>query len=286
MSSSKLPSVDAAAFLATLAIYLEAFAERDPARRGDLLAHCFTADGEIWGPNRMFVGRAAISEKIAAFHVNWPGCRLVVASGIVTFDNAVRLGNALVGPDGSVRARGQTIFELAPDGRIRRVVPLWDAKLPGLPPSWPAHLAAPVERDPPDESGTSTEMFRSAVAPLLAEMEASANAHDTDRHMAAYAQDPSLVFVFDGEIVRGWDVLRLLQRKWWNDGKATGTYAYVGAPIVEALGDDAGLTTFLIAARKTNDDGSVAERTLAYSALWRRRAEGWRITFAHESSAR
>jgi len=283
MSSSKLPAIEDAAFLATLAIYLEAFAERDPARRGDLLARCFTADGEIWGPNRMFVGRAAISEKIAAFHVNWPGSRLVLASGIVTFDNVVRLGNALVWPDGSVRSRGQTMFELAPDGRIRRVVPLWEVKLPGLPPSWPAHLGAPVERD---RSGMSFETFRSAVAPLLAEMEASANAHDTDRHMAAYAQDPSLTFVFNGESVRGWHALREQQRRWWNDGKATGSYAYVGAPILETLGDDAGLTTFLIAARRTNDDGSVVERTLAYSALWRRRAEGWRITFAHESSAK
>jgi hypothetical protein len=40
----------------------------------------------------MFVGYAAISEKIAAFHVNWPDCRLVLATGIVTFDNVVRLG--------------------------------------------------------------------------------------------------------------------------------------------------------------------------------------------------
>jgi len=286
MSPSTPPAVDDSAFLATLAVYLEAFAERDPVRRGELLARCFTADGEIWGPNRMFRGLAAISEKIAAFHVNWPGSRLVLASGIVAFDNVVRLGNALVGTDGSAHAKGETIFELAPDGRIRRVVPLWDAKLPSLPPSWPAHLGAPAERDSPEESRMSTETFPSVVAPLLAEMEASANAHDTDRHMAAYARDPSLTFVFNGEIVRGWDALRALQRKWWNDGKATGTYAYVGAPIVEALGDDAGLTTFLIAARRTNDDGSVVERTLAYSALWRRRAEGWRITFAHESSAK
>lgn len=130
------------------------------------------------------------------------------------------------------------------------------------------------------------DAFRSAVTPLLAEMEASANAHDTDRHMAAYVRDPSLTFVFNGEIVRGWDALRALQRKWWNDGAATGTYAYVGAPIFEAIGDDAGLTTFLIAARRTNDDGSVVEKTLAFSALWRRRAEGWRITLAHESSSR
>lgn len=130
----------------------------------------------------------------------------------------------------------------------------------------------------------SLEAFKSAVMPLLAELEASANAHDTDRHMAAYARESSLTFVFNGEIVRGWDQLRELQRQWWTDGKVKGSYMYVDSPIFEALGDDAGLTTFLIAARKDAVDGSVVEKRLAYSALWRRLPEGWRITFAHESS--
>jgi ketosteroid isomerase-like protein len=130
----------------------------------------------------------------------------------------------------------------------------------------------------------SLEAFKSAVMPLLAELEASANAHDIDRHMASYARESSLTFVFNGEIVRGWDQLRELQRRWWSDGKVKGSYTYVDSPIFEALGDDAGLTTFLIAARKDAVDGSVVEKTLAYSALWRRLPEGWRITFAHESS--
>jgi hypothetical protein len=130
----------------------------------------------------------------------------------------------------------------------------------------------------------SVEAFKSAVMPLLVELEASANAHDTDRHMAAYARSPSLTFVFNGEIVRGWDRLRELQRQWWSDGKVKGSYTYVDGPIFEAVGEDAGLTTFLIAARREAVDGSVVVKTLAYSALWRRLPEGWRITFAHESS--
>ncbi|MBS0319800.1 MAG: nuclear transport factor 2 family protein [Proteobacteria bacterium] len=131
-----------------------------------------------------------------------------------------------------------------------------------------------------------TDLFTTAVVPLLRELEASANAHDTDRHMAAYARDPGLTFVFNGTVVRGWDRLRELQRQWWSDRNATGRYTYVGTPICEAIGDDAGLTTFQIAARREAADGTVVERMLAYSALWRRRPEGWRITFAHESSDR
>ena len=137
-------TVDASAFFGILTVYLEAFAEHDPVHRCELLACCLTADREIWGPNRMFVGYTAISEKIAAFHVNWPNCRLVLATGITTFENVVRLGNAIVGPDGSVRARGQTMFALAPDGRIRRVIPFWDAQLPSLPEAWPAHFSVPI----------------------------------------------------------------------------------------------------------------------------------------------
>lgn len=136
------------------------------------------------------------------------------------------------------------------------------------------------------EDPMSTEAFREAVIPLLAELDASANAHDTDRHMAAYAKDPALTFVFNGEVIRGWDALREQQRRWWNDGKATGSYRYLDGGIVESLADDLGMTTVLIAARKAASDGEVIERTLAYSALWRRRSDGWRIIFAHESSTK
>jgi ketosteroid isomerase-like protein len=130
------------------------------------------------------------------------------------------------------------------------------------------------------------EAFREAVTPLLAELEASANAHDTDRHMAAYAKDPALTFVFNGELIRGWDALREQQLQWWNGGKDTGSYEYLDGGIIEPLADDLGLTTFLIAARRSASDGKVMERTLAYSALWRKCNGAWRIIFAHESSTR
>ena len=126
--------------------------------------------------------------------------------------------------------------------------------------------------------------FQQQVAPLLAEMEASANAHDTDRHLAVFSRDSALIFIIDGEIIQGWDALRDRQRQWWNDGKATGIYAYLGEPTCEAFGKELGLTTHLIAARASLPDGQVRERQLAFSALWSRRPEGWRIIYAHESS--
>jgi hypothetical protein len=94
----------------------------------------------------VFAGYAAISEKIAGFHNNWPGCRLVLASGLNTFGNVARLGGAIVSSDGSVLAHGQSVIELAQDGRISRVIPFWEA-LPPIPDSWPQHLAVPVQRE-------------------------------------------------------------------------------------------------------------------------------------------
>jgi hypothetical protein len=66
--------MEPSAFLAPLAVSLEAFAEHDPGVCGELLARCLTADTGIWGRKRVFSGYAAISEKIAGFHNNWPGC--------------------------------------------------------------------------------------------------------------------------------------------------------------------------------------------------------------------
>jgi hypothetical protein len=129
-------------FLAALKPYYEAFAEHDEGRRLELLNQAMTADAEIWGPKRVFAGHHQISEKIAGFHRNWPGCRLVLASGLNVFLDSARLCGAIVRPDGSLVAKGDAIFELAPDGRIKRVIPYWDP-LPPLPESWPRDLAVP-----------------------------------------------------------------------------------------------------------------------------------------------
>lgn len=134
--------------------------------------------------------------------------------------------------------------------------------------------------------GSPSSTFQQQVAPLVAELYESANAHDTDRHLALYARDPALLFIIDGEIIRGWDAYRQRQRQWWDDGRVVGTYENVGEPIYGALGENTGLTTLLMDTRKHLPDGQVRERQVAFTALWSRRLEGWRITYAHESSRR
>ena len=134
--------------LEVLETYVEAFAEKVASRRGELLGRCLTPDAEIWGHSQVYAGHAAISEKIAGFHVNFPNCRLVLASGLFSFENIVRFGVAIVGPDGAVVARGETVMELARDGRFRRIVTLWDMVLPPLPAGWPERLAVSAMKLP------------------------------------------------------------------------------------------------------------------------------------------
>lgn len=151
--------MEASAFLDRLQPYFAAFAERDPVRRREFLAQGLTPDAQIWGPNRVFAGYVEISEKIEGFHKNWPGCRLVLATGVNSFKSAARIGNAIVGADGSVLVDGHSVVELAQDGRICRVVAFWEA-LPPLPESWPEHLSVPAKRnyssaDPPVSKRTA-----------------------------------------------------------------------------------------------------------------------------------
>ena len=138
--------MNTSAILETLAVFYGAFAEYDAERREQMLARCLTPDAELWGHSRVFAGYAAISEKIVGFHNNFPDCRLVLASGLFVFENILRLRGAIVGPDGSVIARSESVKEFANDGRIHRVVPLWEMELPPLPDGWPEHLAVPTVR--------------------------------------------------------------------------------------------------------------------------------------------
>ena len=132
--------MDASAFLDALRPYMAAFVEHDCARRLALLQEALVPGAEICGPSRVFAGYAEISEKIDGFHKNWPGCRLVLAGGIITFQNAGHFPKAIVGPEEQVRAAGHSVVELASDRRIQRVLAFW-GQHPLLPESWPKQLS-------------------------------------------------------------------------------------------------------------------------------------------------
>jgi len=131
--------MDVSIFERSLQAYFEAFAENDEGPRRALLAKCMTENAGIWGPQRLFKGHEGISEKIEGFHERMPGARLVLTSGLNIFENVARFKVAIINPDGSTRSEGETVIEMAEDGRILRVVPFWEPT-PPLPESWPRHL--------------------------------------------------------------------------------------------------------------------------------------------------
>ena len=142
-----VPPVETFDFLHVLRRYAEAFVERNPESRLALLAQALAPNAEIWGPSRVFAGYAEIDEKIVGFQRNWPDCSLVLAGGLITFRNTCHFPNAIAGPDGTVRAAGHSVVELAIDGRIQRVLAFWGTH-PALPQSWPRKFAAQCRTDP------------------------------------------------------------------------------------------------------------------------------------------
>ena len=61
-------------------------------------------------------------------------------------------------------------------------------------------------------------------------MGAAANAHDVKRHVGFYAHDPSVMLIFDGESIVGWDAIFDKQREWWQNGKTDVVYTMRGKP--------------------------------------------------------
>ena len=80
---------------------------------------------------------------------------------------------------------------------------------------------------------------------MLDELQAAANAHDTDRFMAFYIKGEGLMAVFNGEEIHGWDDLHAQQLKWWKNGKIDAVYTQRGAPEFTVLGPDAAVVTLL-----------------------------------------
>lgn len=139
------------------------------------------------------------------------------------------------------------------------------------------------------ESAETTETrVRAEIMPLFTAMQAAANIHDAEAHLAPFARGSEVTFVVNGQIIRGWDKLLAQQRAWWPGGRipladeARQPYPIVEAPEFQLLGPRHAMLTFVIDARRVHPD-RVMRRPLAVSQLWERRSEGWKIIHVHES---
>jgi len=108
-------------------LYCAAWNTDDKAERARLLARVWTPDGVYSDPNpTRTVGRAALSDTIAALQHRYPGARFRCSAPQVHHD-AMRTTWIFRKPDGSEIAHGMDFFELAEDGRIRRVTGFFGA---------------------------------------------------------------------------------------------------------------------------------------------------------------
>ena len=103
-----------------VAAYQRAWSE-EGSEQVRLVELALTDDAELVQPNGRSVSREAIRERIAGLRDRWPGARVVITSGVDEHHGFLRYTWELRGSE-SVLLTGFDVGELAPDGRLRRVV--------------------------------------------------------------------------------------------------------------------------------------------------------------------
>ena len=135
------------------------------------------------------------------------------------------------------------------------------------------------------DSGSVTASVTRQLHPLLTEMLAAANAHDTDRYMAEFLRGPGLVFSFNGTIMEGWPEVEAQQLKWWNNGKSDVVYAERRPSIITVLSREAAVVTMELESKRTAQNGQLTTGIAVVTMVYQKRPEGWRVVQAHESTA-
>jgi hypothetical protein len=98
-----------------------AWAERDPARRAELLASAVTDDVRmvIGAGKREIRGRAALEAEIVGFQQRVTVVRVRVTSGIDVQGNLCRFTGVVEGPQGQIGVEASDACECDASGRIR-----------------------------------------------------------------------------------------------------------------------------------------------------------------------
>lgn len=102
--------------------YLAAYSEPDAARRAELIARHWSADGRLVDPPLTGEGHDGIAAMAEAVQQQFPGHRFRRASAVDAHHDHVRFAWELLDPDGAVALTGTDFGELDAEGRLRRVV--------------------------------------------------------------------------------------------------------------------------------------------------------------------
>lgn len=101
--------------------HLTAYTETDTARRADLIAEAWDADGELLDPPLAGRGHAEIAGLTDAVLAHFPGHTFRRTSAVDAHHAWARYGWELVAPDGSVTLAGVDVAEFS-GGKLRRVI--------------------------------------------------------------------------------------------------------------------------------------------------------------------
>lgn len=139
-----------------------------------------------------------------------------------------------------------------------------------------ASVAQPTQ--PPAMAAAQAE-----ISPLFDAMLAAAQARDAERHMAAYAKSPALVFIYNDAKLTGFEAVLAMTRQAFAPGSDL-AFQLVGEPAYQLLAPDWVMQTFFLTSTFTSAKGRAMKGRLSVSNLWQKREEGWRIVYTHESN--
>ncbi len=125
-----------------------------------------------------------------------------------------------------------------------------------------------------------------AIQPLFTDMLAAANSHDTDRFLASFLHDSTLVFVFDGVVTTGFDAVRANQLRAWKNGASDVVYSERAPARYLALSPSIVVVTRELGSRRSDSTGHAVTGAFAITEVWQHRADGWKVVAAHESTVR
>jgi hypothetical protein len=114
----------------TVQTYVDAWNTSDRNRRLRLLERSWADDGTYTDPSVHLESRDALVEHAGRFAERWPGGEIALTSGIDHHHAMIRFTWRVVAPDGQTVREGTDFGELAPDGRLQRIVGFF-GPLPG-----------------------------------------------------------------------------------------------------------------------------------------------------------
>jgi hypothetical protein len=115
----------------TVDAYVAMWNEPDAARRAELIATVWSAEGRYIDPQFDSLGHGALAGMVATAQRQFPGHELRLASGLDAHHDEVRFAWEVIAPDGSPSLTGIDVGSFVADGRLSRVVGFF-GELPAL----------------------------------------------------------------------------------------------------------------------------------------------------------